>query len=70
LSSSNPLAIQAPGGFEAVQLRVAESYIEQFGALARTNNTLILPANASDVGSMIATAMTVIKSQTEAPRGR
>jgi regulator of protease activity HflC (stomatin/prohibitin superfamily) len=56
-------AIQAPGGFEAVQLRVAESYIEQFGALARTNNTLILPANAGDVGSMIATAMNVIKSQ-------
>src|SRR5687768_11599721 len=39
-------AIQAPGGFEAVQLRVAQEYIGQFGALARTNNTLILPANA------------------------
>jgi len=62
-------AIQAPGGFEAVQLRVAESYIEQFGALARTNNTLILPANAGDVGSMIALAMNVIKSQGDA-RGR
>ena len=48
---------------------MAESYIEQFGALARTNNTLILPANAGDVGSMIALAMNVIKSQGDA-RGR
>jgi regulator of protease activity HflC (stomatin/prohibitin superfamily) len=55
-------AIQAPGGFEAVQLRVAQEYIGQFGALARTNNTLILPANAADVGSMIALAMNVLKS--------
>ena len=55
-------AIQAPGGFEAVQLRVAQEYIAQFGALARTNNTLILPANAADVGSMIALAMNVLKS--------
>jgi regulator of protease activity HflC (stomatin/prohibitin superfamily) len=54
-------AIQAPGGFEAVQLRVAENYIGEFGKLAKTTNTMILPANASDVGSMIATAMTVIR---------
>jgi regulator of protease activity HflC (stomatin/prohibitin superfamily) len=50
-------ALAAPGGMEAVQLRVAEQYIQQFGQLARSSNTLVLPANAADVGSMIALAM-------------
>jgi regulator of protease activity HflC (stomatin/prohibitin superfamily) len=56
-------AIGKPGGFEAVQLRVAEQYIGQFGELAKASNTLVLPANAADVGSMIAMAMNVIRSQ-------
>lgn len=54
-------AIQAPGGYEAVQLRVAEQYIAQFGNLAQEGNSLIIPANLSDVGSMIAMAMNVIR---------
>lgn len=54
-------AIQAPGGFEAVQLRVAEEYLAQFGRLAKAGNTLIVPANLTDVASMIASAMTVIR---------
>jgi regulator of protease activity HflC (stomatin/prohibitin superfamily) len=53
--------IQVPGGQEAVQLRVAEQYISKFGELAKTTNTLILPATVSDVGSMIALAMSAIK---------
>ena len=56
-------AIQKPGGFEAVQLRVAEQYIAQFGLLAKESNTMVLPANVSDVGSMIAMAMNVIRQQ-------
>ncbi len=56
-------AIEASGGFEAVQLRVAEQYLAQFGKLAQQNNTMILPASVSDVGSMIALAMNVIKRQ-------
>jgi regulator of protease activity HflC (stomatin/prohibitin superfamily) len=56
-------AVRVPGGFEAVQLRVAEQYITQFGALAKTSTSVILPASVSDVGSMLATAMTVIKAQ-------
>jgi regulator of protease activity HflC (stomatin/prohibitin superfamily) len=55
-------AIEAPGGYQAVQLRVAESYIAQFGNLAKAGNTLIVPATLSDVGGMIATAMNVIRS--------
>ena len=54
-------SIQAPGGFEAVQLRVAEQYIEQFGKLAKEGNTLVLPTNLSDVGYMLTLAMNVIK---------
>jgi len=54
-------AILANGGMEAVQLRVAEKLIEQFGNLAKTTNTMILPSNFADISSMIATAMSVIK---------
>ena len=50
----------APGRTTLDLDRVAEQYIAQFGELARTSNTLILPANAADVGSMIALAMKVI----------
>jgi regulator of protease activity HflC (stomatin/prohibitin superfamily) len=53
-------AIQDPGGYEAVQLRVAEQYIGEFGELAKASNTLVLPASVADVGSMIALAMNVI----------
>ena len=53
--------IQVPGGQEAVQLRVAEQYITKFGELAKTTNTLILPATVSDVGSMIAVAMNAMR---------
>ncbi len=59
-------AIQAPGGYQAVQLRVAEQYIAEFGKLAKQNNTMILPANLADVSSIIAAAMGVIK-QGESP---
>ena len=55
-------AIEAPGGAEAVQLRVAEQYVAEFGNLARTTNTVILPATLSDVGSMIALATNVLRT--------
>jgi len=54
-------AIQAPGGFEAVQLRVAEQYVTQFGNLAKTGNTLVIPTTLSDPGAFIAAAMTIVK---------
>lgn len=54
-------AIRSEGGMEAVQLRVAEQLVSQFGNLARTTNTMILPANFADIASMIATAMSVVK---------
>ncbi len=54
-------AVQAQGGMEAVQLRVAEKLVEQFGHLAKQGNTLILPANFGDLSSLIASAMSVVK---------
>jgi regulator of protease activity HflC (stomatin/prohibitin superfamily) len=60
-------AINAPGGVQAVNLQVAEQYITAFAGLARTNNTLIMPANVADVAGLIATAMSVVKQPGAAP---
>ena len=56
-------AIESQGGLQAVNMRIAEHYINAFGLLARTNNTLIVPSNVSDMAGLIATAMTVVKAQ-------
>jgi regulator of protease activity HflC (stomatin/prohibitin superfamily) len=56
-------SIQLPGGFEAVQLRVAEQYVKEFGAIAKTSTSLVLPASVADIGAMIALAMSSIKQQ-------
>jgi regulator of protease activity HflC (stomatin/prohibitin superfamily) len=56
------------GGMEAMQLRVAEEYVKQFGRLAdEASSTLIVPATLSDISSMIAMATSVVKSQ-QAPK--
>jgi len=55
-------AVRQPGGMEAVNLRVAEDYVDAFAKVAKQGNTLILPANLSDLGSMVASAMTIVKS--------
>ena len=53
-------ALNAEGGDKAMQLRVAEDYLEQFGNLAKAGNTLIVPANLSDLSGMIAAATNVL----------
>ena len=53
-------AISDKGGMDAANLKVAQEYIAAFSELAKKSNTLILPANTGDVGSMVATAMTVL----------
>lgn len=58
-------ALAGRGGMEAMQLRVAEEYVKQFGHLAdQASSTLIVPANLSDISSMIAMATSVVKQQT------
>lgn len=54
-------AIAGPGGTAAVNLKVAQQYIDAFAHLAKTNNTLIVPSNVTDVAGVIATAMAVVK---------
>ena len=61
-------AMQIPGGAQAVQLRVAEQYITEFGKVINNADTVILPANVADVASMIATAMQLIAPRPAAPR--
>jgi regulator of protease activity HflC (stomatin/prohibitin superfamily) len=53
-------ALSTPGGQQAANLKIAEQYVNAFGNLAKTNNTLIVPATANDVSGMLATAMTVL----------
>ena len=56
-------AIREPGGEDAVNLKVAEQYVGAFAQLAKTNNSIIVPANLGDMSGLIATAMQVVKSQ-------
>ncbi|OGT88351.1 MAG: stomatin 2 [Gammaproteobacteria bacterium RIFOXYA12_FULL_61_12] len=56
-------AIQSPGGMDAVNLKVAEKYVEAFAGVAKQGNTLILPGNMAEMGSMVAAAMSILKAQ-------
>jgi len=53
-------AISEKGGMDAANLKVAQEYVAAFGNLAKTSNTLIVPANAADIAGMVTTAMTVL----------
>jgi regulator of protease activity HflC (stomatin/prohibitin superfamily) len=53
--------LQLPGGAEAANLRVAEQYVGEFGKLAKTGNTLIIPGNIADLAAMVTTAMTALQ---------
>jgi regulator of protease activity HflC (stomatin/prohibitin superfamily) len=58
-------AINERGGINAVNLRIAEQYLGEFGNLAKTNNTIILPSNLTDLAGMVATVASVLKDQTK-----
>ena len=57
------IAVNSDGGAEAMQLRIAEQYVSEFGNIAQTGNTLVVPANLADLGSMIALATNIAKSK-------
>jgi regulator of protease activity HflC (stomatin/prohibitin superfamily) len=59
--------VGAPGGHEAMQLRVAEQYLTEFGKLAKEGTSMVLPANLADVASMVAMATQVIKKNGDSP---
>ncbi|MCH8867983.1 MAG: paraslipin [Proteobacteria bacterium] len=54
-------ALIQDGGSEAMKLRIAEQYIEEFGKIAKAGNTLVIPANLADLSSMIALATNIVK---------
>jgi regulator of protease activity HflC (stomatin/prohibitin superfamily) len=59
-------AVTQNGGAEAMQLRIAEQYVGEFGNLAKTGNTFVVPANLADLTSMMALATDIAKRK-EAP---
>lgn len=59
-------AIQSRGGMDAVSLKVAEQYVNAFGNLAKQGNTLIVPANLSEMGTMIASALSIVQAKRDA----
>jgi regulator of protease activity HflC (stomatin/prohibitin superfamily) len=56
-------AIREPGGEDAMNLRVAEHYVDAFGKLAKTNNSIIVPANLGEMSGLIASALQIVKTQ-------
>ena len=60
-------AIAERGGLDAANLKVAQQYVDAFAKLAKTSNTLIIPANAGDVAGFVATAMSVLERLRAAP---
>ena len=62
------LAISEENGLNAVNLRIAEQYLLAFGNLAKTNNTLIIPSNLTDIAGAIATATSVFNETKDKKR--
>jgi len=60
-------ALSLPGGQEAASLEVAKKYLDEFGKLAKENNTMILPGNLMDVAGMVATAMSAVRQSSIRP---
>ena len=54
-------SMNGPGGMSAANLKVAELYVNAFAHLARTNNTLIVPANLGDMATLVTSAMTMLE---------
>lgn len=57
------LAIKEEGGHEAMNLRIAEQYVKEFGNLAKTNNTMIIPAELANIGGAVAGLNTILKAK-------
>ena len=54
-------ATAVEGGMDAARLRIAEQYVNQFGALAKEGNTFVVPANLGDLASMLTLATTIVR---------
>jgi hypothetical protein len=56
-------ALAGRGGIEAMQLRIGEEYVKQFGKLAQSGTTLVVPANLSDLASIVSMATSIARTQ-------
>lgn len=63
------LAVEKSGGLQAVNLKVAEKYVEAFSGIAKIGNTQIVSSNMADFGTLVAGAMSVVKSHGGPPAG-
>src|SRR4030043_525208 len=63
-------AINEKGGINAVNLRIAQQYLDEFGKLAKTNNSIIIPTNLADIAGVIKAATSVIKDQSQTESAR
>ncbi len=63
-------AISEENGLNAVNLRIAEQYLNAFGNLAKTNNTMILPSNLTDIAGVVATATSVFNEVKDKTKGK
>lgn len=57
------LAIKEEGGREAMNLRIAEQYVKEFGNLAKTNNTMIIPAELANIGGAVAGLNSILQAK-------
>jgi hypothetical protein len=55
------IALAGQGGVEAMQLRIGEEYVKQFGKLAKESNTLVVPANLTDLASVVTMATSIAR---------
>lgn len=60
-------AIIKEGGVEAINLKVAERYVEAFGEIAKASNTLIVPSNMADMATLVSSAMKIVGSHPTSP---
>ncbi len=63
-------ALSEPGGRDAVNLRIAEQWVKEFGNLAKTNNTMIVPAQLGDVATLVSTVMDTMGSMSKTTEQR
>jgi regulator of protease activity HflC (stomatin/prohibitin superfamily) len=54
-------ALSAPGGTDAMQLRIGEEYVKQFGKMAKESTTLVVPSNLADLASVVSMATSITK---------
>lgn len=61
-------AINEKGGVDAVNLRIAEGYLSEFGKLAQTNNAMIIPSNLSDVAGVVSSVGKIFSTMNQAEK--